>query len=160
MGNNKIYTLVFVVEDGKVLLGMKKRGFGVGRWNGFGGKVEPQETIMEGAKRELEEESLVKAEQIEAVGVILFEFVGEPVIMEVHVFRVDSYTSQPEETEEMRPQWFPLAEVPYDGMWPDDIFWLPSVLAERKHINGYFLFEGMNTILKQDFTLTSPSASA
>jgi 8-oxo-dGTP diphosphatase/2-hydroxy-dATP diphosphatase len=30
---------------------MKKRGFGVGRWNGFGGKVEKQETILDGAKR-------------------------------------------------------------------------------------------------------------
>jgi 8-oxo-dGTP diphosphatase/2-hydroxy-dATP diphosphatase len=30
---------------------MKKRGFGVGRWNGFGGKVEKQETILDEAKR-------------------------------------------------------------------------------------------------------------
>ena len=35
----KLLTLVFLREGGKVLLGMKKRGFGVGKWNGFGGKV-------------------------------------------------------------------------------------------------------------------------
>ena len=35
---------------------MKKRGFGAGKWNGFGGKVEPGETIVEAAVREVKEE--------------------------------------------------------------------------------------------------------
>ena len=48
---NKLLTLVFVIEKSRILLGLKKRGFGVGRWNGFGGKVEKQETIEEAAKR-------------------------------------------------------------------------------------------------------------
>ena len=48
---NKVLTLVFVIEKSRILLGLKERGFGVGRWNGFGGKVEKQETIEEGAKR-------------------------------------------------------------------------------------------------------------
>ena len=49
--NNKQLTLVFVIEKSRILLGFKKRGFGVGRWNGFGGKVEERETIEEAAKR-------------------------------------------------------------------------------------------------------------
>ena len=48
---NKILTLLFVLSPGKVLLGMKKRGFGMGRWNGFGGKVHSDETVEEGAIR-------------------------------------------------------------------------------------------------------------
>lgn len=48
---NKLLTLLFVVESDRVLLGMKKRGFGAGRWNGFGGKVDRDETIEEAAKR-------------------------------------------------------------------------------------------------------------
>ena len=48
---NKLLTLLFVVESDRVLLGMKKRGFGAGRWNGFGGKVDLDETIEEAAKR-------------------------------------------------------------------------------------------------------------
>lgn len=48
---NKQLTLVFVIEKSRILLGFKKRGFGVGRWNGFGGKVEKQESIEEAAKR-------------------------------------------------------------------------------------------------------------
>ena len=48
---NKVLTSVFIRESGKVLLGLKKRGFGVGFWNGFGGKVEKGETIEGGARR-------------------------------------------------------------------------------------------------------------
>ena len=53
----KIVTLVFVHDNQKVLLGYKKRGFGAGRWNGFGGKVETGETLEQAARRELKEES-------------------------------------------------------------------------------------------------------
>jgi hypothetical protein len=35
----KILTLTIIYQHPRVLLGMKKRGFGAGRWNGFGGKV-------------------------------------------------------------------------------------------------------------------------
>ncbi|KAI5229436.1 7,8-Dihydro-8-Oxoguanine Triphosphatase, partial [Manis pentadactyla] len=50
MGTSKLYTLVLVLQPQRVLLSMKKRGFGAGRWNGFGGKVQDKETIKEGAK--------------------------------------------------------------------------------------------------------------
>ena len=48
---NKLMTLLFIVEPQRVLLGMKKRGLGEGRWNGFGGKVQPGETIQDAARR-------------------------------------------------------------------------------------------------------------
>lgn len=51
MSKKKVLTLVFVREAGKILLGLKKRGFGEGLWNGFGGKVEEGETVLQGAKR-------------------------------------------------------------------------------------------------------------
>ena len=51
MSTSKLLTLVIVNEPGRVLLGMKKRGFGAGKWNGFGGKVETGETIEDGARR-------------------------------------------------------------------------------------------------------------
>lgn len=49
----RLYTLVFVrdLANQKVLLGYKKRGFGIHKWNGLGGKVEPTETIEQGAIR-------------------------------------------------------------------------------------------------------------
>ena len=50
---NKLLTLLFVLERARarVLLGLKKRGFAKDRWNGFGGKVDPGETIEAAAKR-------------------------------------------------------------------------------------------------------------
>ena len=44
-GEVKLLTLVIPVDDDdkRVLLGLKKRGFGEGYYNGFGGKVEPGE---------------------------------------------------------------------------------------------------------------------
>lgn len=45
------YTLAFIRKEDRILLGMKKRGFGVGRWNGFGGKVHSDEMILQAAKR-------------------------------------------------------------------------------------------------------------
>ncbi|XP_044836569.1 7,8-dihydro-8-oxoguanine triphosphatase isoform X3 [Mauremys mutica] len=49
MFTSKLFTLVLVVQPQQVLLGMKKRGFGAGRWNGFGGKVQVDETIEQAA---------------------------------------------------------------------------------------------------------------
>jgi hypothetical protein len=47
----KHYTLLFARRPGQVLLGMKKRGFGAGKWNGFGGKIEAEETCEQAAVR-------------------------------------------------------------------------------------------------------------
>ena len=44
--NKKVLTLVYIRDEENVLLGMKKRGFGQGKWNGFGGKVQQNESIM------------------------------------------------------------------------------------------------------------------
>lgn len=58
----------------QILLGMKKRGFGEWKWNGFGGKNKGNETIIETAIRELYEESWVTiiASQLEKAGILHF----------------------------------------------------------------------------------------
>ena len=48
----KISTLCFLVKDNQILLAMKKRGFGEGKWNGVGGKVNPGETIERNNQRQ------------------------------------------------------------------------------------------------------------
>lgn len=142
MGNNmkKQLTLTIVYKNRKVLLGLKKRGFGVGRWNGFGGKVEEGETIREAAIRELQEESGVMTQEIEEMGVLDFEFESDPKILQVHIFRVTKFEQEPVETEEMKPQWFDIDKIPFDSMWSDDIYWMPYIL-EGKKFEGKFLFD-------------------
>ena len=67
-------TLCFLTKDKKVLLAMKKRGFGNGRWNGVGGKLNAGETIRQAAIREAKEEIGVTVWQMEKVAVLDFYF--------------------------------------------------------------------------------------
>ncbi len=57
IAGTKVCTLLLLKHENRVLLGMKKRGFGMGKWNGFGGKVDPGETLLAAALREMQEES-------------------------------------------------------------------------------------------------------
>ena len=72
----KLVTLCLLVKDDKVLLAMKKRGFGMGKWNGVGGKVEDGETIEMAAARETGEEIGVAVETagMKNIGNITFFF--------------------------------------------------------------------------------------
>uniref|UniRef100_F6PTC1 Oxidized purine nucleoside triphosphate hydrolase n=1 Tax=Ornithorhynchus anatinus TaxID=9258 RepID=F6PTC1_ORNAN len=97
MFSSRLITLVLVVKRQEVLLGYKKCGFGAERWNGFGGKVQDGETIEEGAKRELLEESWLTVDTLQKIGHITFEFLGNSELMDVHVFRTDSFHGNPTE---------------------------------------------------------------
>ncbi len=52
---------------------------------------------------------------------------------------------------EMRPQWYALDSLPFQHMWPDDELWFPHLLADQPFY-GYFLFQGMDTILNYRLT--------
>lgn len=144
-----IMTLCCIYNDTHILLGMKKRGFGEGRWNGFGGKVHEGETIKESAIRELGEETGIKAEKLEEKGIITFEFKNDPKKLEVHIFHVEKYSGEPVETEEMKPKWFKHDEIPFDSMWPDDPYWIP-LLLDGKKFGGKTMFKDQNTILENN----------
>src|SRR3990167_3060590 len=94
----KTLTLCFVHQGSKVLLGMKKRGFGAGRWNGFGGKVRNGETVEAAARRELKEEAGLEVLEITEMGVIDFTFENDKDILEVHIFQVPKFEGIPEES--------------------------------------------------------------
>ena len=70
----KIQTLCVIHQHPKILLGMKKRGFGAGRWNGFGGKVKDGEEIEDALIREIWEEAGIVVSKIEHFGILNFEF--------------------------------------------------------------------------------------
>jgi 8-oxo-dGTP diphosphatase/2-hydroxy-dATP diphosphatase len=149
----KLMTVGLIIEGDRVLLGMKKRGFGEGRWNGFGGKVHPNETNEEAMKRELFEETGLKALKLEDYGKIEFEFENDPVHLELHFFRINSYTGEAIETEEMKPQWFSINEIPYDKMWPVDRQWM-ELFVKQKKFGGKVLYKDKNTLLKAEIKET------
>lgn len=142
----KIQTLCLIIKDGRILLGLKKRGFGAGRWNGFGGKVKDGEVIEAAARRELQEEAGLEVVRLVYRGVINFTFVGRSEILEVHFFSTSEFSGEPRETEEMKPQWFDVKDIPYEAMWPDDRYWLPLMLA-GKNFRGEFHFKNQDEII-------------
>ncbi len=136
------YSLCFLVKEGEILLAMKKRGFGEGKWNGIGGKCEEGESIQECAIRETYEEInvVVGETQLDYRGSILFYFDSKPEWnQEVHIYVITAWEKDPEETEEMKPKWFSLDSIPYDDMWPGDRDWIPHIL-EGKSVTGSVVF--------------------
>lgn len=143
----KQLTLVVFHEHPRVLLGMKKRGFGAGRWNGFGGKLHQGESVEQAAMREMQEEAGIVPNELSKVGIIDFELENDPEILEVHIFKGRGFVGEPQESEEMKPQWFNVEEIPFENMWPDDKYWFPLFLADKK-FKGRFLFGKDDAVLE------------
>ena len=147
-------TLLLLVKDGQILLAMKKRGFGAGKWNGVGGKLEPGETIEQALVRECQEEIAVTPTSYHAVAELDFiqDSDSKPWHMYIYAYICDEWTGQPEETEEMAPKWFSLADIPYADMWEDDEYWLPQVLG-GKRVEGVFQFDSDDHLLEHSLTI-------
>ena len=130
-----VCTLVLLIEEGQVWLGLKKRGFGMGWWNGFGGKRKPTETVRQAAVRETLEESgvIIRQQHLQPVATIDFYFPHDPKDKQnnqrVQVFICDRWIGEPCESEEMAPRRFAITDLPLDAMWPGDNLWLPRILA-------------------------------
>jgi 8-oxo-dGTP pyrophosphatase MutT (NUDIX family) len=127
-------TLLFLHKPNKqqILLAMKKRGFGEGKWNGVGGKVEDGESVEGSVLRETMEEIGVRVqrEQLRKVAELTFYHAAKPEWdCLVHTYFVETWEAEPTETEEMRPEWHHHNDIPYHSMWEDDQHWLPRVLA-------------------------------
>jgi len=134
----KHVTLVFLRREGEILLAMKKRSFGIGKWNGAGGKVEVGESYEEAAIRECQEEIGVTPLALKKVGELHFHDLPD-VEHYCHIYTTTEWEGEPHETEEMNPRWFSESSIPYDTMWPDDELWVPLLLAGK-------LFKGVVTI--------------
>jgi 8-oxo-dGTP diphosphatase len=126
----------------EVLLGLKKRGFGVGKYAGFGGGVEPGETVIQAAIRELQEETSITVSRanLRWAGHLTFLFPARPAWNQVvHVFLAAEWDGEPAESAEMRPQWFARDALPFAQMWQDAAHWLPRIL-DGQLIRARFTF--------------------
>ncbi len=133
-------TLMFVIQAGKILLIHKKRGFGKGKINAPGGKIEEGETPLECAIRETQEELCITPVGVEAAGLLHFQFVDGHSIYG-HVFTATGFKGTPTETDEAIPLWYSIHELPYERMWEDDQTWIPHML-EGKYFSGHYVFDG------------------
>jgi 8-oxo-dGTP diphosphatase len=146
-------TLCFIFRDEPqpaILLGYKKRGFGMGKYGGFGGKLQDGETLRQAAQRELLEESglSVVPSQLTSLGSLTFLFPYKPDWSQVvHLFVAQKWQGTPSESEEMRPEWFGLTSLPLQHMWDDTQYWMPHVLL-RQPIEAIFTLNQDNETVK------------
>lgn len=143
-------SLLFLVRDGDILLAIKKRGFGLGRWNGVGGKPIKGETIRQTAIRECSEEIMVIPQILKHVATLDFYFPVNKQAwnQQVVVYLCSKWQGHPLETEEMKPAWYKISDIPYDKMWNDDKYWLPEVL-KGKFVKASFHLNESDEVLSQ-----------
>ena len=147
---NMIANLVFLTRGEEVLLIHKKTGLGAGKINGPGGKLEPGETALESAAREVKEELHLTTGALREMGELHFDF-EDGLRLHCTVFLGSEFTGTPTETREARPEWFPISAIPFDRMWPDDSYWLPLMLAGNR-FKAWFRFDG-ETMLSREVVL-------
>lgn len=148
--------LLIKEKDGKkeILLAMKKRGFGVAKWNGTGGKFDKNKgdkNLMDAAIRETKEEIGIEIKKLEEKAILTFYFPHKPEWnQKVYVYWVNDWLGEPQESEEMNPRWFKEKNIPYQEMWDDDQYWLPHFIKERR-FKASFVFNEENNVVEKQF---------
>ncbi len=150
-------TLLFLIKRNAeqvsdVMLAMKKIGFGIGRYNGVGGKVKEGESVEDATVREASEEIGVSVDvsDLVKVGEIEFRFPDKGEWNQVvHIYTTETWSGEPTESEEMKPYWYKVEDIPYNDMWEDDKYWLPKVLF-GEYVKGYCLFDSNQKIIEHN----------
>jgi len=130
-------TLGYILSaDGKqvLMIHRNKRPDDVhfGKYNGLGGRLEPEEDIVSGMQREIQEESGIIADKVVLRGTISWQGFGK------HgegwfgfIFRIESWYGEPHEgNEEGTLEWVPLDSLATLPLWPSDHLFLPMVFDD------------------------------
>ncbi len=103
----------------------------LGKYNGLGGKLEPDEDIIAGIRREIREEAGLECEEIELCGTISWPGFG------LHgedwfgfIFKVTRFSGVPlTENPEGTLSWVPIDQILDLPMWEGDRYFLPLVFS-------------------------------
>ena len=146
-------TLLILKKDNKILLVRKKRGFGFGKWNGIGGKLEKEETPEQAMIRETEEEISITPIEYQKMGIINFieYYKKELAKVHMHLYIATKWSGVLKESEEMLPKWFAIESLPWEEMFEDHKFWLIPVLNGKK-IDAFFEYDKNWNILQYEVT--------
>ncbi len=131
--------LCFIRDGDRLLLIHKLRGLGRGKINAPGGRIEIGETPSQAAIRETREEVGLTPIGLRRSGELAFVFT-DGYSLDCVVFSATGYSGEPVETDEAKPFWCDIEQIPYERMWEDDRLWIPLMLSETD-FRGYFIFD-------------------
>jgi 8-oxo-dGTP diphosphatase len=153
-GHRKVIpaVLVYAERDGRILMihrNSKPNDYHEGKWNGLGGKCELDESPLEAARRELEEESgLVLPESaFRALGTLQFPnfkpHKNEDWLVFVFTAQVPGAMDPMTASQEGALSWIARDEVLNLNLWPGDRRFIPHVL-EGKPFMGTIWYSGQD----------------
>ena len=133
----------------EILLGKKLTGLGTGKFVGAGGKLEPGETPVDAAVREVSEELgvAVAPHDLTPISCITYPFVDRTEWSQRSFgFIAHEWTGTPRASDELAPRWFDTRRIPFHRMWSDAELWLPKALG-GEFVEDTFVFRADGTII-------------
>lgn len=141
------------ILDGKgnvLLIERKEKGFGFGRVCAPGGQMEAGETATECAIREVLEEVGLEIKDPKHMGYVNFMIPGNN--LRGHIYIATKYSGKLIESDEARPFWCNISEIPFDRMFDDASIWLKAALDNRK-FDFYGVCDTSGKLISHEFIL-------
>ncbi len=140
---NILATLVYVQKDDKTLMilpGPHKHDLYKGKWNGLGGKLDPEETPEQCAIREVKEESGLKPAKLKLAGILTFPKVDRENNWYTFVYTCSEFTGRLKESTEGKLKWCQTDKLLELNLWEGDYIFLPWIF-ERKLFSAKFIYD-------------------
>ena len=137
--NQRNAVIVYLLDEGNILLAKSNYRQGKITWNGISGYIEKHESPEQAAIRELYEEIKVRVYEsdLEKAGVIHHKLLKNNALINdfsMTIFTCRRWQGEPTITPGIVPQWYSYEDIPYTDMFDDDKEWLPKVLDHEQVI--------------------------
>ncbi len=120
-----------------------------GKYNGLGGKLERDEDVLSGMRREIREEAGIECEELTLRGTVNWTNFG-PHAEDwlAFVFLVTRFRGEPASRNEEGPlSWVPLTLLPDLPMWDGDRLFLPLVFDDDpRPFHGFMPYDGVRPV--------------
>ncbi|MHB1357448.1 MAG: NUDIX hydrolase [Anaerolineae bacterium] len=136
-------TLCFLLRGDMVLLlrGAVTKRLWAGKWNGIGGHLEVGETPLDGARREIKEETGLEVYDLQLRAIVHISSSEANQGIMIFVYSGEAPSSEVSSSAEGDLQWFPLDGLPQDALVEDLSELIPRVLAAKGGQLVYGLYQ-------------------
>lgn len=147
-------TLAYILSPDRTKVLLVHRTFreddeNLGKYNGIGGKLERDEDVAEGMKREIREETGLEVTSMQLRGTLAWaDFGPRKEDWLAFVYLVDAFTGVPSASnEEGTLSWEPVDRILDLPMWKGDRLFLPLVFdGDERPFHGFMRYEGDDPI--------------